>query len=323
MSEHADSQNELDATDPRIADPGEECPNCGEEVLGPWCYRCGQNQRSIHRVFFSLVADLLEDVLAWNSRTVQTFWGLLFRPGHLTQEFFAGRRARYLPPIRVYLITSFLFFFLLSLQNVLDRPGAIVVQAGDGEVQVESEAAAEEATRNWIDELKEADVDVNVPWLSAENQLLLKQRLDRQLQKLGQIGEDDPGEIVGAVLDVVPPAIFILLPVFALLLKIFYFSFGFYYIEHLVLAVNNHSFLFSILTIETLLGLLPEGTWGIGEVTGVIFCWIPIYMYLSLKVIFRQGHFATFVNFTLLGISYLILLALVTVAALFVGLLAL
>jgi hypothetical protein len=40
---------------------------------------------------------------------------LLFKPGALTVEFLAGRRARYFSPIRLYLVCSLLFFAVVAL----------------------------------------------------------------------------------------------------------------------------------------------------------------------------------------------------------------
>ena len=51
-----------------------------------------------------------EDLTHADSRLWRTLAALLFKPGHLTREFLAGRRARYLPPVRLYLVLSVLFF---------------------------------------------------------------------------------------------------------------------------------------------------------------------------------------------------------------------
>lgn len=314
MSEGASNQHDI-----RIAEPGEACPNCGASLLGQWCYRCGQNQRSIHRFFLTLVAEALEDVFSLSSRTGRTFFDLMFRPGFIATEYFAGRRARYLPPVRVYLITSFVFFFLLSLQNMIEQPTTISVSR-EGVQAAESTEPSAQGDRRWHDELGRANVELGLPWLTTEQNEALQQRWEAQVDKLSQIAKEDPGQIMDAILDVVPPALFVLLPLFALLLKIFYFSFGFYYVEHLILAVNNHCFLFTALILETLLGFLPEGLWGARSVSIALLVWIPIYMYLSLKTVYRQGHFATFVNFSLLGLCYSVLLAFATAAALLVGL---
>ncbi len=324
MSENADSSNDIN--DLRL-EPIETCPNCGAKALGEWCYRCGQNQRSIHRFFLEVVGEALEDVFSLNSRTARTFFGLLFRPGFIANEFFDGRRARYLPPVRVFLITSFVFFFLLSVQNMLgettttqDDPANedLTEQLQEAGVDAQTSEETVELVEG-LRELREEEATLDLPWLSPELNEQLEARLNQQLDKARAMVREDPGDALDAVLEVVPPAIFVLLPIFALLLKIFYFSFGFYYVEHLVLAVNNHSFLFTILTIETMLGWLPAGEVA-DTLTTVIFTWIPIYMFLSLRRVYMQGWFATFINFMLLGLCYVILLATVTVAALFVGL---
>ncbi|MDZ7685100.1 MAG: DUF3667 domain-containing protein [Gammaproteobacteria bacterium] len=181
MNESANNQYEI-----RIADPGEACPNCGEALRGQWCYRCGQNQRSIHRFFLTLVAEALEDVFSLDSRTGRTFFDLMFRPGFIATEYFAGRRARYLPPVRVYLITSFLLFFLLSLPNAIEQPTAMNVSGEVTQPAEPTEPSAEDS-RAWQDELEATKVEFSLPWLTARQNERLQQRWEAQVDKLNQI----------------------------------------------------------------------------------------------------------------------------------------
>lgn len=311
------SDTEPGPSDPRIAEPGDACPNCGTRLLGRWCYACGQNQRSIHRVFFALVAEALEDVFAWNSRTGRTLVGLFFRPGFLANEFFEGRRARYLPPLRLYIVTSVLFFFLLSVENMLGDPAAAIVLPGDDQAVTDEG----ETTSSWRDQIDTTDLRLSIPWLEESSRVALEERLSKQLDKLAARADEDPGEIFELLLDVTPPVIFLLLPFFALLLKLFYFSFGFYYVEHLVLAIINHSFLFAALLVDNVLETMP--IWGTTQLSIAILIWIPIYMYLSLKNVYGQGWFATLINYFLLVFFYFTLLAIGVAIAILLGVMAL
>jgi hypothetical protein len=101
------------------SESGDLCPNCGHPLKGPFCFDCGQRQRNIRRLFLSLVSEAFEDLFSLNSRTSRTLGNLMVRPGFLTNEYSAGRRARYIPPLRLYLISIFLFVLFLSLINMM------------------------------------------------------------------------------------------------------------------------------------------------------------------------------------------------------------
>ncbi|NND00953.1 MAG: DUF3667 domain-containing protein, partial [Gammaproteobacteria bacterium] len=93
------------------------CPNCTALLHGEYCADCGQHQKGIDRFFLSLVNEAFEDIFSLNSRSWRTVSALLFKPGYLSNEYFRGRRARYVSPIRLYFITSIAFFVLLSIAN--------------------------------------------------------------------------------------------------------------------------------------------------------------------------------------------------------------
>jgi hypothetical protein len=318
------------------------CPNCQAMLYGQWCYQCGQNQKPVDRFFLSLVNESFEDILSWDSRAAKTLFAILFRPGYLTREYFAGRRARYVPPLRLYLITSILFFSFLSLQNFIDPPTVnekgIVI--GDTRVEPEhnrdpddasktdandiAEATDPEGTQDDLEELQVEVDSVNFSFLTPDQNQSLRNRLKAQIEKAYRLGKEDPAELLDALIDAAPPVLFLLVPVFALLLKFSYLMSGRYYTEHLVLAVHNHCFLFIILMVdffvigfEDVLPIVED--WG----RTLIRVWVPLYMYLSLLRAYRQGYFVTFLKFSVLGISYVVLLALGLVVAMFTGMMTL
>src|SRR5690606_3333800 len=105
----------VEGTPTRTARP---CPNCGEPLGGPFCGQCGQADTALDVPFRRVVSELLAELLNADSRVWRTGRTLLFRPGLLTAEYNAGRRARYLPPLRVYMLSSLLFFFVVATARV-------------------------------------------------------------------------------------------------------------------------------------------------------------------------------------------------------------
>lgn len=106
------------ASQPKIIDAAEgvaetqRCPNCGEELQGEFCQACGQKRIHRHELglkhFFVHAAHEITDLES--NKVVGTFMALLFRPGRLTHEYLAGRKGRYITPVRLYLTFSALYF---------------------------------------------------------------------------------------------------------------------------------------------------------------------------------------------------------------------
>jgi hypothetical protein len=94
--------------------PLTHCENCGAELQGHWCAQCGQPAIEYRRSFRHVVADLLNEFLNWDSKFFTTIALLILKPWRLTNEFLAGKRVRYVNPLRLYLLASILFFFAVN-----------------------------------------------------------------------------------------------------------------------------------------------------------------------------------------------------------------
>jgi hypothetical protein len=94
--------------------PITHCENCGTQLEGHWCGKCGQPAIDYRRSFRHVIADLLNEFLNWDSKFFATIVLLLVRPWKLTNDFLAGHRVRYVHPLRLYLLASILFFFAAS-----------------------------------------------------------------------------------------------------------------------------------------------------------------------------------------------------------------
>lgn len=93
---------------PRLSAP-ERCPNCGAEVAGRYCHACGQDLRDLPTLR-GFLAGAVDDLFSVDGRVWRTLRRLLANPGALSADYLAGRRARYLPPLRLYLVVSVIYF---------------------------------------------------------------------------------------------------------------------------------------------------------------------------------------------------------------------
>ena len=94
---------------------GRSCRNCGEALVGKFCWSCGQEDLPLHPSLRQLASELLGEFFSFDSRLLRTLRPLLFRPGVLTRDYLAGRRIRFVSPLKIYLIAALIFFGLLSL----------------------------------------------------------------------------------------------------------------------------------------------------------------------------------------------------------------
>src|SRR6266446_10713143 len=104
-----------------------QCENCGAQLSGNYCAQCGQGAVDYRRSFRHVVADVLESFLNWDSKFFTTIALLVLKPWRLTNEFLAGKRVRYVNPLRLYLLASILFFFAVNYatKGVKFEPGKL------------------------------------------------------------------------------------------------------------------------------------------------------------------------------------------------------
>ena len=103
----------------RADTPEGVCANCETKLEGPVCHMCGQVDDEYHRPVHGLFSEVIEGVLALDGRVARTLPALLLFPGRVTRAFLKGKRMRYMPPFRLYIIASLLFFLLVPLSGNL------------------------------------------------------------------------------------------------------------------------------------------------------------------------------------------------------------
>ena len=99
------------------AEPLTKCENCETPLAGEYCSNCGQHAIDYRRSLWRVGVDALDSFLNWDTKFLQTIGVLLLRPWRLTNDFNAGRRVRYVHPLRLYLLASIAFFLLAKLVN--------------------------------------------------------------------------------------------------------------------------------------------------------------------------------------------------------------
>ena len=147
--------------------PGDtkRCPNCGTELVGQYCGQCGQRAVSRFISIFELLRDAFGDLFELDSRLWRTLAPLMIRPGLLTKDYLEGRRARYMPPFRMYLVLS-LVFFVVAFFNPRD------------EFAILYEPEAKPTTQAPAPGMSEEEVDAKVAEAREEGRLAIQELID-------------------------------------------------------------------------------------------------------------------------------------------------
>ena len=153
------------------------------------------------------------------------------------------------------------------------------------------------------------------------------QMLSHAKENLDRLGKD-PKPLILGTFSSLPQVLFVLMPAFALLLKILYVFKRRLYMEHIIVALHSHAFIFQSLFLLTLVGMIKS--WAqtaapglVGVLNLLLFLmgwWLPIYLFLMQKKVYKQGWIMTSLKYGLIGTCYTILIAFCAAAAFLVSL---
>ena len=130
-----------------------ECRNCGTPLVGTYCHQCGQRHRTAKPSIAMVVERIVDSVFEVDSRILRTVRLLFLRPGALSAHYFAGRRADFIPPIRLYLVASVVFFlpFAALVPDITqdDKENRVLIQVSEITVDrlVDGTVTLEDAVR--------------------------------------------------------------------------------------------------------------------------------------------------------------------------------
>ena len=304
--------------------PGESpnCLNCGYHLRGQYCGQCGQRSRSRLISLWELVSDAFGDLFELDSRIWKTLVPLIFRPGHLTYDYLQGRRARYMPPFRMYLVMSLLFFVVaffnpreeLSLffepTTEAERDSGVAEGPEDTQEVEDPIFVLGDDDGNEIDDSEECN-EIEASDLEGMPAFLARRlTAERLTQVCLKLFEDKGKSFFEKAIGNVPTALILLLPLMALVLKALYPLSRRYYVEHLLFFVHFHAFLFLLLTLQILFvrtaTVLALSDAIIALVTIPTALYAPVYLFVAMRRVYGQSRFVTFLKYILLSVAYFI-----------------
>jgi len=134
----------------------------------------------------------------------------------------------------------------------------------------------------------------------------LNKQFHRQLIKLHK---NRGGGILQAVFDSVPISLFVLLPIFALLLKVFYWRRG-RFAHHLVFSFYYFSFLFTVMCIIFGINYIVEiPDW----IDFLVILSTFFYLVFAVRNYYEQGFFISLIKTSMISFVYMMVVAPVTV----------
>ncbi|HEX7982093.1 MAG TPA: DUF3667 domain-containing protein [Duganella sp.] len=294
--------------------PAGHCANCDAVLTGAFCANCGQEAHLHHASTREFLHEFIGHYVALEGKLWGTLSRLLFRPGALTNEYIRGRRVRFVQPLRIYLTLSLLFFALLKFTGGFEpaleaKPGKAgteaVATAADADHE-QSKTAAETAIAAMEQDLKAGAPEVREE--KADNEFGPKEvesllsgwpRLSHQWHMFDELPQERQQKVFAdAFYHYGPYAIFCLMPVFALFLKVLYLGSGRRFGEHVLFALHTNAFAYLIFCVMLLVK--------ISVVNFALWCWLLAYLPWAMRRVYHRGRFGTFWRWIVLMAAYMI-----------------
>lgn len=317
-----------------------KCENCDYEFRGHFCPNCGQEVAEFNRPFGFVLYDFVGNFFAFDTRFFQSFNYLLFRPGFLTAEFFQGKRVRHSPPFRIFVFLSFILFILLQAlsERGLDATAELKVTGSAKQTKIspglvlKSEFTFQTDSSEILntdslamfpvgsyDSIQANDDDINIDLAMfgsgkiRDNLNKLADQFHAQLEQTTDPEERKklnsyivmcraPEIIISNLMKYLSWAFFILLPLFALVLKLFYIRRKQLYIRHLIFSIHLHSYLFFILILVVSMKLLFDE--GLSVINYVLLFSFPVYFVFAMRKFYGQSWGKVILKFLCVSLIY-------------------
>lgn len=284
------------------------CLNCGHPAPDPFCSHCGQSTRDIRVSFRSLMMDFLGDTLTFDSKLFRTLAPMFFEPGELTAAFMRGQRIRFVPPLRLFIFTSLVFLITVHYAMPINRTS----QPLPSEDRTTAEASTTDDSDNDAPPSTNRS-DFSFDFGDGEPTNWFSKRIEeagrRQEARFNELGRQEAVRLfVNQIFRVLSKALLVLLPIFALFLKLIYVRRDPYYLDHLIFAFHYHSFVFCLITLLIWFNLMFDGAFVI-VVTVLNALVVPqLYMIISLRRIHQQSLLKTGLKYAIITLLYFAIL---------------
>ena len=280
---------------------GEPCANCETVVEDRFCTTCGQLASDFHRPIWDLVMSSLADVFALDGRLWRSLPMLLFRPGRMTRNYLDGKRARYVPPFRMFLMASVIFF--LTLFTLGEQMGWYSAEGGialrrilqeDG--RINRDALYEEVTSRLDEGATQAEREQ--AWRTADHAATVYENQDRYGARMREWA---------------PRFSLMFMPILALVLTLLYAWHRSRYIyDHVVTALHVQTYIYLMMTVMLVIAAINPASIGWLVLIGNML--VVAYIYRQLRVTYGTGRFmAALRTFIVLVTSFLVLVSLAAI----------
>lgn len=276
-----------------------QCLNCGSAAHLNFCPNCGQETRLHVPSAREFIHEFIGHYVALEGRLWRTLRLLAFKPGMLTTEYLAGRRERYVIPLRLFLTFSILFFAVLKFGGTQSAPPeappqvrAETAEAARAVQEVLPARAGEEPADR---KPGPSGINIDAGWFG--------KKVEQKLQRFNEMPSAEKSRAVtGVFFAYVPYAMFLLMPVFALYLKLLYLGSGRRYGEHLLFALHTNAFAYFQLTLL----MLSPWKW----LSFALLAWLVFYLPTAMRRVYGGSRTVTFVRWIVLAFLHFVSLLL-------------
>ncbi|MEX1188930.1 MAG: DUF3667 domain-containing protein [Bacteroidia bacterium] len=313
-----------------------DCLNCGETVQGRFCGHCGQENVVSQQSVSHLVYHFFEDITHYEGKFWKTIRFLLLKPAFLTKEFLSGKRMKYVPPVRLYIFISFVTFFLPYILPSTNSDNSLSYE----EKKSMSLAADSNLSESfsffkgnygwsiWIPVEYSSVKELDDFQLTLEKEKRLK-GLDLWAEKkMIELSKRNPFELAdrffSSLSKNIAKALFIIMPIFALILMLFHLRKKWYYFDHAIFTIHLFSFLLLIVSIFNILSSFKViATETIAD--SLIFLSIfgsllvfPVYFFVAHKKMYSESLFiSSLKSIGVLAVSMIFLVVILIILAVF------
>jgi len=273
------------------------CLNCGTTLTGPFCSQCGQRDVPPYPSVRELVVDAFWELSGWDGRFASTVRALVSKPGRLTLDFLEGRRARYLSPLRLYLMASLVYFLVAAAAPEAKTADGKSANIGlrftpNGPTKAARVANATGTALVNQEALSPADRD---------SIMLAVNKAPPIMRPFFQKALLDPKGLKRSLSEATPKMLFALLPVFAAIVALFYR--GRKYPEHLYFAIHLHAFFFIVLTASALFKFTRVAPLSVGAAALALIS-MPAYATIAFRRTYGGSLAATLLKEIGIGAIY-------------------
>ena len=315
------------------------CLSCGAPVTGVFCVACGQKNDDLRRSVLILAREFIEDTFSFDSRMWRTLGALTTKPGRVSRAYAHGKRSRYTPPVRLFLVVSFLFFLLLGVTQTLFV--AITVHDGSENSSVklflmpnENSPGGERCglTTSLLFFVRPSDFESDLERWN-ECIAVIHNAVDEELGEDGTRSAEERAEIRSAMQNVsdgvsaalenpaafnsafnawLPRVMLFMTPIAALILTIFIRGPDALFFDHLVFALYGHAVGFVVVGAMVLLSAAGVPLLGFAAALALF-----VYGICAVKISYGRGWIKTIWTALAGSAIYFIVLFLIVVAIVF------